>query len=413
MKLPFVSAMRNALLVGSLCLLSAIPFKNTWAVSTSDQGTIHYFEQANWPELSAQQAQHQFTVRYQDLSFQLAIEPNHQLMQSLSSAVKQQLTAAKARYFSGQVLDAEGQAIEGSWLRLSYINQQWSGAWFAHGELYLVDAIDEVASMLNPHSNAATRAPEGSTIVFSMNDLTLPILHGADPLRAPESSAPETNSTAFLRHIQSSGRGASNLQQLPLTIVTDTQFSNTHNGNTTANVLARLNLADGIYTSQLSVSLGLLHHEVLNSNGSLTSFDIEDLLNQFRAYMRSGEGSLLPRGGLAHLFTGRNVNGGFVGLAYIGVLCSITFGYGVDQDFNGNTTSALIFAHELGHNFSSPHDGEDACASETFRGIMNPVINGSTQFSNCSIQQMSDDINNASCLLDIPLVIYETGFEQN
>lgn len=416
MKLPFVSAAQNALLMGFACFFSAISINPAWAETHSDQGTIHYFEQSQWPKLPLQQQQHRWTVRYQDQSFQLAIEPNRPLLQSLSSDVKQQLSSTNARYFLGQVFDDQGQVINDSWLRLAYIDERWSGAWFADGELYLVDTPEAVAAMLPKPSHSGSsqhHAPQGDTIVFSMDDLSLPALHEADPIHTPESSTVETNSTAFLRGIQRNALGASGLQQLPLTIVSDTQFSNLHNGNTTANVLARVNLADGIYTSQLSVSLGLLHHEVLTSNGSLTSFDINDLLVQFRTFMRTGTGSTLPRGGVAHLFTGRNVDGGFVGLAYIGVLCSVSFGYGVDQDFNGNTTSALIFAHELGHNFSAPHDGEDACINEPFRGIMNPSINGSTQFSNCSIQQMSDDISNASCLIDIPLVIHQSGFEQS
>jgi hypothetical protein len=128
--------------------------------------------------------------------------------------------------------------------------------------------------------------------------------------------------------------------------------------------------------------------------------------------MSSGAGSGIPFTGLAHLVTSRSRDGGIAGIAYLGVLCSSFSGYGVDWDAGNETTNGLVFAHELGHNFDAPHDGQNECADETFRGIMNPSINGSQEFSQCSLEQMQPAVAAASCLVTTPNadLIFGDGF---
>ena len=62
---------------------------------------------------------------------------------------------------------------------------------------------------------------------------------------------------------------------------------------------------------------------------------------------------------LVHLVSGRKVHGG---IAYLHGLCSASYGYGVSQvygSFDLSTPSqvwdVLVFAHEIGHTFGSPH----------------------------------------------------------
>ena len=67
---------------------------------------------------------------------------------------------------------------------------------------------------------------------------------------------------------------------------------------------------------------------------------------------------------------------------------------------------SLIAAHEIGHNFGAPHDGQanSACEAEPQTFIMSPSINGSDQFSACSITEMQDNIVAAACIVPLPSV---------
>ncbi len=99
-------------------------------------------------------------------------------------------------------------------------------------------------------------------------------------------------------------------------------------------------------------------------------------------------------------------------MAYLGVLCSTSFGYGVSEVRSNSQIAALIVAHEMGHNFGAPHDGADACAAQTGTWIMNPSIStAATQFSPCSVTQMSDDVNAATCLVPLATALFRNGFE--
>ncbi|MEM1452035.1 MAG: M12 family metallo-peptidase [Planctomycetota bacterium] len=81
---------------------------------------------------------------------------------------------------------------------------------------------------------------------------------------------------------------------------------------------------------------------------------------------------------LAHFLSGANLGGG---IAYVNVLCSQSFGYGVSANLRGNinwgtwngtngsfTWDFVVFAHELGHNFGTGHTHDycppiDQCSS--------------------------------------------------
>lgn len=212
---------------------------------------------------------------------------------------------------------------------------------------------------------------------------------------------------------QLSQRFSGDFEVLPFTAVADTQFINTHGNNSSAVIVSRMNLVDGIYSNQVGVGIQLEVLELLDNNGTLTSTNPSDLLNAFRTFMTTGAGSGIEHPGLAHLMTGKNLDGNTVGIAWLGVLCSQNFGFGVNQNLNNGTTSMLIIAHEMGHNFGAPHDRQSgsACQNSNIAGIMNPSINGSQQFSTCSLEQMADDVAFAACLVPVQEILFTDDFE--
>lgn len=86
--------------------------------------------------------------------------------------------------------------------------------------------------------------------------------------------------------------------------------------------------------------------------------DTLDALLELRTYWRSSMGHVERT--LVHMLSGKPLGGG---IAYVGVLCDKTYGYGLVSDIRGGfdlEDPAVIWdvvavAHEIGHNFNSPH----------------------------------------------------------
>ncbi len=92
-----------------------------------------------------------------------------------------------------------------------------------------------------------------------------------------------------------------------------------------------------------------------------TSTNPNNLLNSFRGHWASTK-SFIKRD-IAHLMTGKNVDGSTIGIAYLSVVCSQSQGFGLSQSrFTTNLNlRAGLTAHEIGHNFSAQHcDGHGA-----------------------------------------------------
>jgi hypothetical protein len=103
--------------------------------------------------------------------------------------------------------------------------------------------------------------------------------------------------------------------------------------------------------------------------------------------------------GVTHLMTGRDLDGDTVGISYMGSVCDSQYADSLSEGSHSTLMSALIAAHELGHNFNAPHDGEaGACASTPQTFLMAPKVNFSEQFSSCSLEQINARIKTAQCL---------------
>lgn len=121
------------------------------------------------------------------------------------------------------------------------------------------------------------------------------------------------------------------------------------------------------------------------------------LLNQFDSHWSFNQGGV--QRDIAHLFTGRDINGGVIGIAKLGTICSQFNGYGLSQSrFTSNFTSRVaLTAHELGHNWSAFHcDGASDCQ------IMCSGLGGCTgiitSFGSNSKASIANEKNSSGCL---------------
>mgnify|MGYP001821361477 CR=1 FL=1 len=158
-------------------------------------------------------------------------------------------------------------------------------------------------------------------------------------------------------------------------------------------------------SNQLGVQISLQAIETFNTDTDpFTQSDAGELLRELSDYRVNSPTQ--TSFGLTHLYTGRDLDGTTVGIAWTGALCSANFGTGLSEGNGTATFDSLIAAHEIGHNFGSPHDGEagSACESQAGDWLMSPRLNGSNTFSPCSITEMDDDIRRASCITGLPSV---------
>jgi PKD repeat protein len=147
-----------------------------------------------------------------------------------------------------------------------------------------------------------------------------------------------------------------------------------------------LNNVEGDYTGQFNHDLVfvIVTQFVSDDDPWTASTDAGTLLGSFRDWGNNGGFGVAFDVG--ELWTDRDFNGGTIGIAYLSGICN-SVKYHCLQDFTGNSAFLRVLtSHELGHNFSSGHDGN--CPPDEF--IMCPFVSDATEWSN----QSRNAINN-------------------
>jgi hypothetical protein len=115
------------------------------------------------------------------------------------------------------------------------------------------------------------------------------------------------------------------------------------------------------------------------------------LLNEFRLYWLQNHGNIVRD--VAHLFTGREISGGTIGIAFdIGAICTTNAYCLAQSDCCGAFACATdLTAHELGHLWGATH-----CTCPTF--TMNPSLTCVNQFNSGSESQIIAHRDSRTCL---------------
>lgn len=304
----------------------------------------------------------------------------------------QQRLAGRAQAYRGKVAQ-----VQDSWAALTRVGNRWSGIWYDGGDFYGVDSAGDLATA----SEQAALMDSGQVLVYRLRDAQWETPSLEDDTR------PVPRNGAELVRDMKSGLPAFALDKpvrLSIAVVADALLVRQDGENVEPNLLARLNLIDGLFANQLGVhitaSSTTLFRRYSEEPFSRTT-DADRLLGEL-ANWRGGDSGQRATG-LTHLFTGRNLDGRTVGMAFIDALCSRRYSTSLSQATASTTFAALIAAHEIGHVFGAPHDGETgtACATTPTDFLMAPRINGSQQFSQCSLEQIAPTLGAASCLVPI------------
>jgi hypothetical protein len=307
-----------------------------------------------------------------------------------------------------EALRGQLEGLPASWVRMTHTRSGWRGLISDGEELYAVAPANEVAdSVVQPLADRSSSA----SVVYRLKDALLPDVAGhclilnADgtPFIGSEVDAPQAQVTAKML-VQAITRDAANNfpggpdLELTVGVIADYEFYQRSDDPEGA-IIARWDIVDGIWSEQVGVKISLAPLTVLKSaKEPFTRTDPNSLLAQVRTYRHSN--SAQSATGVTHLMTGRDLDGNVVGISYMNSVCNGDSADSLSEGSHSTLESALIAAHELGHNFNAPHDGETgACQSTPQTYLMAPQINYSDQFSSCSLTQINARIKTASCLV--------------
>jgi Reprolysin (M12B) family zinc metalloprotease len=190
-------------------------------------------------------------------------------------------------------------------------------------------------------------------------------------------------------------------------------------------LLNRLNVVDGIFSEQVGVAITATELKVFDDPADpFTTSDAGTLLDLVGRYRKVTPA--IAATGLAHLVTGRNltardpqnsVDDSIVAIADLFGVCEAEIGVSVSERLDP-FISALVAAHEFGHNLGAPHDDEagSPCQSAPSGFLMEATLIGSSRFTQCSLDQMAPIVAASSCIrprqyVDVAVELAATRFQ--
>ena len=323
--------------------------------------------------------------------FSFTLSDNARVLQKLTGKRKAEL--APYRLMRGAL-----DGVPGSWVRLAESTAGVEGAiWDGH-DLYAITRYARVAAALTTPLDAA---PE-QTVVYRLSDVRDALPRDFCALDGVNSAASTVTGLdqyqEIVADLQTQISFATVTRQLEISLIGDSALQAVE-ADPTAAMLARLNIVEGIYSEQLGLLILATDVRLMPAGDDpFTATKGTTLLDQLGKY-RASTPEVRARG-LAHLVTGKDLDGTTAGIAYVDTVCSVEKGVSLSQQSYGTTISALIMAHEIGHNLGASHDGEagTSCASVGGGFIMAPSVSGYATFSSCSLSVMQATIAKASCV---------------
>jgi hypothetical protein len=341
-------------------------------------------------------------------SFELQLTPNSRLLD-----VARDIAGIDVIPYRGKLAGNDE-----SWARIVMSKGSPSGLIWDGSELFAIE---------RPGNNVAGA---DSTIIYRLADAFIE----PGSMTCGAGGTPASGSTVFKSlsgELQAaSARAPGAVSQIDIGIVADAEFFARHGDNSNVEIVDRMSLVDGYFSEQTGIQINWPLVQVFSDSeapsypftdtvrvGLEPANNPDDLLVQLADYRNSNPNQ--HANGLTHLWTGKDVEGSSgnrstVGIAYTGALCRQRVGAGLSEGRGNPTFDSLVAAHEIGHNFGAPHDGtpDSACESvdtSTNDYLMEPSLTNSSEFSQCSLDQMADDIANASCITPLPSVDMSFG----
>jgi len=337
--------------------------------------------------------------------FDLELEPNARLLRRLPAA--QRAALQQFPMYRGRLA-----GLSGSWVRLTRVGSELHGMLWDGSELYIIEPAQAAAAfMLAPA--AGTRS---ANVIYRLSD-TLSDLgpNFCTVLQTGERPKALASYNALVAELrQGTALVAVPTGEMQVAIIGDSSFVADNSSNPQGVVAARMNNVDGIFSDQVGVQLTVSSVTLFDAASDPFSPTTEAgvLIDEVGDYKNDGANGI--RGtGVAHLMTGRNLDGSTVGIAFLESICNPLFGVSLSMGGSeiSSSSATLVAAHEIGHNFGAPHDAETgtACESTPNTFLMAAQLNGSDQFSPCSLAQMEPVIDAAPASCIAPLAFSDVA----
>ncbi len=273
----------------------------------------------------------------------------------------------------------------GSWVRVSRLDSGWEGLAYVFGRMHAIGDAPR-ASRVTSFSTSQLEAPQcGLDHLHGRTFITPQSLTG----RAMAQAVSASYDTLCANKVD----GACLMLELELAF--DQQFQDRFPGDFQGRAGAILNMVEGFYADQFGIVFDTLSLTFTGPGTFDSTTDAGTLLDDVTA--RRGA-RILPflesERSIFHLISGRDFAGSTAGLAWVGTVCySQGYASGITNAYNSNATTAVVIAHEIGHNLGASHDSPDNGCDEGVN-IMSPyVVSSATQFSQCSDDAIANRIS--------------------
>jgi hypothetical protein len=312
-----------------------------------------------------------------------------------------------------ELIKARIENMPDAWARLTVRAGVISGIIQDTSDTYVIEPRAMVADSLLTTNDRSSSA----SIIYRLADVLVP--HGLLSCGTIHSGERVNGKDAFAEltaELDSAVEKSDEIDRATIGIIADSHLYERLDFDTQAMVEQMFQTVAGIYSEQLGVEIAPLSYLVSTDREQDPVSEERDgskLLDELGNWRRINQSDMA----LTHLVTNRDLlndtGASIAGISFLGTpgrsgVCDARTGVSISE-WIGSGMTALVIAHEIGHNFGAPHDGEpslpgepdNACASEpqdTY--LMSPMLRGSrtNEFSQCSVEQIRKVMSAANCL---------------